>query len=810
MPQNLQHSSSFSVENTRKLFQGWLESRSDDHLARILFNRKDTLYPLPPSISSLAVRLELKTSITKALRQLNAVELAIIELLNDYEHTAGIGGKIASIDCPQLIHLVETTPEAQNMHPPLEHEHMTKAIHDALDHLYDLALVFSHDEHLFLAPHVAQSLPTWAKIISDSPGLTESQAHQLLAQLTPEQKKIVETLHKSGGVGITKDARADADPSRPIPQMISAGILIAVDEATVRLPRVIRDTLRGYSSAPLPLFPPANTHIPINLEQQSHHGAGTGLEMIRLLRDLLDTLAQNPIALLKDGCIGVRHVHVLCKQLDCQPLVLARLISFGIASGLISTGVLKELPEGAPMDNYCAPTELYDEWLDLELGQQWAWIVWHWWTYATMLPWLVGETDHKDKPMRLLHPDTFHEQFPEIRTLLLKQFHALSTTDTSADTSSPQESTGSAVSITTLRAHVGFCSPIQAAQLAEHTYQQLLAEAAFLGILNPVSASVDESGAADTPLPQLYATTSMLGALTYHASQEQETQLYATAKALTPQPIDYVIFQSDLTILAPGPLTHKLYSEISLLADRESSGLASVFRISETSLSRAFSAGRNADDILHFLDNHTPMPIPDAVAYLIHDVGRKYGNIRMGTALSYIRCSDDALLAQVCNSVNGQGNTLRQLAPTVAISTQPLRLLLEQIKEMGFHPSVENEQGLTIDIRPPAARVSYQEKKKKAEPEIDELLHCALDTLRHAQKQGKDTAVGLPATDMIKAAIKQRTSVLVHFVDRTGTAQHKEITPIAITGQQVSAVDKHTGAPLNFLLPTVTEVAEIL
>ena len=53
-----------------------------------------------------------------------------------------------------------------------------------------------------------------------------------------------------------------------------------------------------------------------------------------------------------------------------------------------------------------------------------------------------------------------------------------------------------------------------------------------------------------------------------------------------PDPLDHVLCQPDLTVVATGPLQRELARELALTADVESTGGATVFRVTETSVRR--------------------------------------------------------------------------------------------------------------------------------------------------------------------------------------------------------------------------------
>ena len=108
-----------------------------------------------------------------------------------------------------------------------------------------------------------------------------------------------------------------------------------------------------------------------------------------------------------------------------------------------------------------------------------------------------------------------------------------------------------------------------------------------------------------------------------------------------------MLLQADLTAVAPGPLVTDLAHELSLVADVESKGGATVYRFTEGSVRRALDSGRTTSELHALLAQHSSTPVPQALTYLVDDVARRHGRIRVGTAGAYIRSDDPAVLAEI-------------------------------------------------------------------------------------------------------------------------------------------------------------------
>jgi hypothetical protein len=135
------------------------------------------------------------------------------------------------------------------------------------------------------------------------------------------------------------------------------------------------------------------------------------------------------------------------------------------------------------------------------------------------------------------------------------------------------------------------------------------------------------------------------------------------------------------------------------VADREAAG-SGIWRISDASLRRALDEGRAAEEVLEFLRRHSSTPLPQALEYLVTDVARRHGRLRVGGATTYLR-GDPAAVAGAVRSAAGRRLGLRELAPGVAVTGRGQRELLEALRKAGESPLAEEPDG---SPRPEGAR----------------------------------------------------------------------------------------------------------
>lgn len=148
---------------------------------------------------------------------------------------------------------------------------------------------------------------------------------------------------------------------------------------------------------------------------------------------------------------------------------------------------------------------------------------------------------------------------------------------------------------------------------------------------------------------------------------------------------------ADLTAVVTGIPSAQLASLLNSVADRETSGTASVWRFSTGSVRRALDAGRTHEDITADLAAVGPLPQP--LSYLIADTARNHGRVRIAPASCVLHGDEPALLAELAAHRRLAKLGLRQLAPTVLISRSPLDTTLAALRAEGYAPVAETDEG---------------------------------------------------------------------------------------------------------------------
>jgi hypothetical protein len=163
----------------------------------------------------------------------------------------------------------------------------------------------------------------------------------------------------------------------------------------------------------------------------------------------------------------------------------------------------------------------------------------------------------------------------------------------------------------------------------------------------------------------------------------------ALAGAMLPAAVRTASFGSDLTAVVTGPPAGELSALLDSCADRESRGGAVTWRFSTASVRRALDHGTTAATLTAGLTDVAAAGLPQPLAYLLADVGRRHGMLRVAPAVSVIRCQDEALLAEVSVDRKLRPLALRLVAPTVAVSAAGETDTIAALRAAGYLPMPE-------------------------------------------------------------------------------------------------------------------------
>jgi hypothetical protein len=255
---------------------------------------------------------------------------------------------------------------------------------------------------------------------------------------------------------------------------------------------------------------------------------------------------------------------------------------------------------------------------------------------------------------------------------------------------------------------------------------------------------------------------------------------------------------------------------IGTLADIESRGGATVYRFSEASIRRGLDHGQTGDQIKDFLKRTSKTPVPQPLEYLINDVAKRHGRLRVGASNSYIRCEDEALIQQIIVDKKLDHLRLRKLAPQVLISDAESIEVINTLREAGYLPAAENSTGILVSA-PAVRRAKSRPKPPRIISEFqspsDVVISSAVRALRAGQKASAHKPREVPRTTanetlaLLHQYIEEEASLTIGYADTNGGVSNRLIDPLKISLGTLMARDHATGEVESFRIPRITGVA---
>ncbi|MGH9170499.1 MAG: helicase-associated domain-containing protein [Acidimicrobiales bacterium] len=450
---------------------------------------------------------------------------------------------------------------------------------------------------------------------------------------------------------------ARSNPDDPVGWLASHGLVIANSAYSCCMPREVSLALRDGKLFPgvTPSPPPIGTRASevAGLDDLASEAAG---DIVATLGALLESLSTHPAQGLKAGGIGIREVRRLADVVGRSEYDVAELIEYAHLAGLVA------LELNADGSSKLLATHGCDAWLVLTAAERWA---------KLTAAWL----DSPESPSAARSVDSSGKLLPPLAGMFGSRAaarHRRALLDGLAGL--PQ---GCSADMSDLVRAVEWSVPPSMNDLSFPSSQQaeyVLDDARTLGLAFDLSLS-------------------HLGRMAA-AGQWQAAGDWLLAR-FGPESTELVL-QGDLTAFVPGEPARACRERLDLVADTESVGGGSLYRFSEASIRRGLESGLTAEEIAEWLLQHSKTPVPQPLSYLIADVARRYGTIRVGTAKSFVRSDDPALLADVANNKKIAKLAPRQIAPTVLVSDAAPAQLLDTLHAAGYLAAQEGRDGAVI------------------------------------------------------------------------------------------------------------------
>lgn len=635
--------------------------------AALLRTRPDLCIPPPRTVAELLGRMTTGGSTLHALHRLDAWQHVVAEALAalpDGSTRKDVGALLATSD--------------------------ELAVRRGIADLRARGLVWGAEGGLHLVAQARTAFGPWPG------GLAEPSAHPM-----PEQEvaaalgaagevvtPLLEQLVWGPPTGRVKNADRRVTPetaTTPMEVALAYGLLRPLDADTVLMPREVAWFLRGHRLVRVPPAatpPDLGTGHPRRADLIDRAGVGAAITVLRDIEQLVSSVDDLGLRLLRSGGLAAKDLGAVVSLLRLPSAHPQRsrayavlLVELAWASGLVNQVNSETL----------LPTAAFDQWLEQPAVQRWTGLVRVWLDTPRWYAWSARPKAHA------LGPDADWRGAVDLRRGLVS-----------------------------VCAEVAPGIVVGSDALAEAYAWHRPALASQVDLVELTTQWWEEAGALG--LQALDAVTGLM------AVALPDGRVPAELAEEFPEPVSELILQSDLTAVAPGPLAHEVGRTIRLLAAQESRGAGGVFRFSAGSLRRAFDAGWNGDRVLAWLAEHSSTGVPQPLEYLVGDVARRHGRIRLGTVGSWLQTDDEAVITQVLTDPEAGALGLRRLAPGVLVADAEADEVATLLHRIGLSPAAEDSAGnlLTSPPQPRARPRAVETLPGPPTPELIEALAAEL------------------------------------------------------------------------------------
>ncbi|MDD7941971.1 helicase-associated domain-containing protein [Actinomycetospora lutea] len=512
-------------------------------------------------------------------------------------------------------------------------------------------------------------------------------------------------------------------PSADDHLLLDAGLLV-LEGHVARIPREVA-VAAWAAEARLQGVPELPT--PADDPDQVASGAVAAAQsLLDTVTTVLDDAAERPIAALKSGGIGKRERARLVKRLDLDDDHLACLvIDLAAHAGLLG-----------PTDAGYAPTAAYAVWREEDAAPRWMRLARTW----SGLEYAPGrrEVDGKE----VAPPEPLLSSAGDLRRTLL--------------------SAAGGRSVRATADHLAWFCPAH---------------------------GLDDAGLADI-VAVTRREAELLGAVVGDAVSPLGRALadgddVAAGAHLVDAPCE-VVLQSDLTAMVSGRPGVAVSGLLADAATPESRGAATTYRFSPDSVRAALDAGWTADALLADLRALSDRPLPQPLEYLVTDVARRHGHVRVRPAGACL-VTDEALSEEVLRARALRGLGLSRLAPTVLVSAAGPDAVLRALRGAGYFPVREDESGaLVVERREaqvadtpaaPGAREAMTPGALAAQLVAAGLGRDLDDSPTAALLGSLNRRLGPDELDLLADALDHRHDVHLTYSDRNGTISRRVVTP---------------------------------
>jgi hypothetical protein len=282
---------------------------------------------------------------------------------------------------------------------------------------------------------------------------------------------------------------------------------------------------------------------------------------------------------------------------------------------------------------------------------------------------------------------------------------------------------------------------------------------------------------------------------------------------LFPAEVDKVYLQPDLSIIAPGPLVTSIDERLRGFAEAETAGLASSYRVTASSVTRALTTGETIGAIREFLAGISLSGIPQPLDYLLNDTAARFGTLRVGAldpgaaapdsvdagAAAYVRSDDQALLDRLVVDPNLAPLALRRAGGHRVVTRFDSAVLFWTLADAKYPVVAENAAGEVVALR-------RERRAGGGMAASDDTAAILVQRVRAGAAAEPEESGTAWLARQLELAIRNKLTVTVTVLLPDGRPAEYLLEPAALAGGRLRARDRRADIERTLPLASITAV----
>ena len=264
-----------------------------------------------------------------------------------------------------------------------------------------------------------------------------------------------------------------------------------------------------------------------------------------------------------------------------------------------------------------------------------------------------------------------------------------------------------------------------------------------------------------------------------------------------PAPTHRFVLQADLTAMPIGPLQVAVRRRLDLLSERDGTSR----RFTPASIRRGLDHGLSSEQIVDWLTSHSLTPLPQPLAYLVGDVARQHGQIKVMPAAAVITIEDPAVLEALLRSADAGTLGLSKVGPQAVAAQGDVAEVVEALRAMGHAPVAQSAEGELLQA--PRPRRAIHAGPPVAEPEP--ATRDQVVVLARQLRQPDPVAAAEDLVTSLQSAQSTGDWVRLTHVDEQGRPRTDTARILGVASGHVRMVKK-ASAPVTLPLARVVGV----